>query len=321
MSLQCWLCSLFPPHFRQFLIEGIPFTVSVPILRSFFHQLRTVDVQLEAAGATLSWATYLSTCLLERKPTPWSCLITSCDTCNNSWTFSRGLPFVTSATDNFSRPTISGPRVSFPLLHGSVVTANVCEYQWRPAFLNKRLTFGASRTSSLQVLSRTDSQDSRATWFSPPHLTITLHYPRFFFKRGRRLEHIPSISLPTLPVALIMPPGIYRLPLELIREVAAESSSRDLATLALTCRHFHAWVNPYLYERNLKHEKADAAVWAAAHGRLDTLLLLHGSQSRLSKSFIKKVWCGRARYGKFLPLPQPVRSPLRFTLLHLAAQG
>lgn len=156
---------------------------------------------------------------------------------------------------------------------------------------------------------------------SPPHATLTLHHHRSLFKRDRRLEHTPSISLPIILVALTMPPGIYHLPLELVRGVAAESGSRDLAALALTCRHFHAWVNPCLYEHNLKQEKADAAVWAAARGRLDTLLLLHGSESRFSKSFIKKVWCGRARYGKFLPIPQPAGSPLKFTLLHLAAQG
>lgn len=119
-----------------------------------------------------------------------------------------------------------------------------------------------------------------------------------------------------------MPPGIYHLPLELVREITAEFSSRDLAALALTGRHFYAWVNPDLYERNIKHQTADAAVWAAAHGRLGTLLLLHEANAWYSKTpFINKAWRGRVRYEPLLAFRPPPQGQPTFTLLHLAAQG
>ncbi|KAG6359194.1 hypothetical protein INS49_012714 [Diaporthe citri] len=118
-----------------------------------------------------------------------------------------------------------------------------------------------------------------------------------------------------------MPPGIYRLPLELVRKVAAESSSHDLAALALTGRHFYAWVNPCLYEYNIKNEEADAAVWAASHGRLDTLLLLDAAKTGSSKPFVNKNWSGRAQYRWLMDRLRASRLPLEFTLLHLAAQG
>lgn len=192
----------------------------------------------------------------------------------------------------------------------------------RPAsFINKRLASNSFQTSNLQVPDSTYSQNSQAICFSPPHATTTLHYLRFFFKRGQHLDHLSSISLAIIRVVLTMPPGIYHLPLELVRGVAAECSSRDLAALALTDRHFHAWVNPCLYEHNIKREEADAAVWAAARGRLNTLLLLNQAKTQSSKNFIYKDWGWRARYGPFLARQRPPRSPLRFTLLHLAARG
>lgn len=114
-----------------------------------------------------------------------------------------------------------------------------------------------------------------------------------------------------------MAPPIYHLPLELVRKVTDESSSRDIAALALTSRHFHAWANPCLYEHNLKHENANAAVWAADKGRLGTLLHLRRAQIGSPPDFVKKLWI-----KKDVSKPDwPVKSGVaKFTLLHLAVR-
>ncbi|KAL1859549.1 hypothetical protein Daus18300_009550 [Diaporthe australafricana] len=115
-----------------------------------------------------------------------------------------------------------------------------------------------------------------------------------------------------------MAPPIYHLPLELVQKVADESSSRDIAALALTSRHFHSWVNPCLYEHNLKHENANTAVWAADKGRLETLLHLSRAQIWSSPDFVKKLWVKQDVHKRdWSARPDSAK----FTLLHLAVRG
>ncbi|KAI1383597.1 ankyrin repeat-containing domain protein [Hypoxylon trugodes] len=52
-------------------------------------------------------------------------------------------------------------------------------------------------------------------------------------------------------------------------------SSRDLATLARTSWRLHLLANPILYGRNRDEENSSAVLWAAQHGRIETLKKAH----------------------------------------------
>ncbi|KAK2615342.1 hypothetical protein N8I77_002105 [Diaporthe amygdali] len=124
-----------------------------------------------------------------------------------------------------------------------------------------------------------------------------------------------------------MTPGIYRIPPEIVRKIAVKTGSRELASLALTARILHVWFSPYLYEHNIKHQNANAAVWAAENGRLDVLIRLYRTQPGSPPAFINKLWNGRKDFDRSTrSMLAPgncthVSSRMQLTLLHLAVRN
>ncbi|KAJ0119195.1 hypothetical protein J7T55_013432 [Diaporthe amygdali] len=125
-----------------------------------------------------------------------------------------------------------------------------------------------------------------------------------------------------------MAPGIYRIPPEIVRNIAVESGCRELAALALTARIFNVWFNPHLYKHNINHQNANAAIWAAKTGRLNTLLRLYETQTGSRPNLIDELWNSRYHWDSDFRDMLSVEkgacgagTAMQFTLLHLAVRS